>query len=110
MADLTREQIVEKLTKNPLSTEQMDAFNKIAEEEKSIHIDITLNEATTLMELLSEAHAVAMVRAVGGYPKEILATIVNSSDELAELIGKSLHQVWQTMTDRVLSTTKVKES
>ena len=105
-----RARLIQKLADCPLSDEQMDEFNKIASKERAIHVDLTLHEATTLLELLSEARAVSMMRAAEGYPKDILATMVNVSSDLTERIGESTHNTWEAITERLRSNTPMKES
>ncbi len=90
--------------------EQSDAFNKAATHDKTVKLSFTLNEATTLLEVLKDAHAVAMMRAVDGYPKEILGTMVNAADDMLPRIAEATTEEFQSLHNRIDLTSPMKES
>lgn len=83
---------------------QSDDFDERADNDLVVDCRMTLNEATTLLELLREAEGVAMMRASKGYPKAILSTIVNCAEQLYGRMGLTTQKAFVKLHNDVTNT------
>lgn len=107
------EQIMDKVKKDAenFTEEQSHAFFKAAAEEQLVKLNFTLNESTTLMEVLRETYAVALMRgAVDGYPKDILGTMVKAADDMLPRIAEATTKNFERLNERIELTSSMKES